>query len=51
MSASERCLRDGGDEERFNGTTDTGKQHSIEVDEEMAYTAQVYIDSLRGLGG
>lgn len=43
----EMCLRDGGDADRFIGTTRKGKVHSFEVDEEMAETAQVYIDYVR----
>lgn len=46
---SERCLRDGGDADRFIGTTEKGKKHSFEVDEEMAETAQVYVDYVRGV--
>lgn len=44
---SERCLRDGGDADRFIGTTEKGKKYSFEVDEEMAETAQTYIDYVR----
>ena len=44
---SERCLRDGGDADRFIGTTEKGKKYSSEVDEEMAETAQVYVDYVR----
>lgn len=44
---SERCLRDGGDADRFIGTTEKGKKYSFEVDEEMADTAQVYVDYVR----
>lgn len=44
---SERCLRDGGDADRFIGTTEKGKKHSFEVDEEMADTAQMYVDYVR----
>lgn len=44
---SERCLRDGGDADRFIGTTEKGKKYSFEVDEEMAETAQVYVDYCR----
>lgn len=44
---SERCLRDGGDADRFIGTTEKGKKHSFEVDEEMAETAQMYVDYVR----
>lgn len=48
---SERCLRDGGDADRFIGSSEKGKVHSFEVDEEMAGCAQVYIDYVRSLGG
>ena len=41
------CLRDGTDAERFIGTTLKGKKYSFEVDEEMAETAQTYIDYVR----
>ena len=41
---AERCLRDGGDADRFIGTTEKGKKFSFEVDEEMAETAQMYVD-------
>lgn len=44
---SERCLRDGGDADRFLGTTEKGKKYSFEVDEEMAETAQMYVDYCR----
>lgn len=43
----EMCLRDGGDADRFIGTTRKGKKFSFEVDEEMAETAQTYIDYVR----
>lgn len=46
---AERCLRDGGDADRFIGTTEKGKKHSFEVDEEMAETAQMYVDYVRGV--
>lgn len=46
---SERCLRDGGDADRFIGTTEKGKKHSFEVDEEMAETAQMYVDYVRNI--
>lgn len=46
---SERCLRDGGDADRFIGTTEKGKKYSFEVDEEMAETAQVYVDYVRSV--
>lgn len=45
---SDECLRDGTDAERFIGRTMKGKQFSFEVDEEMADTAQTYIDYCRG---
>lgn len=48
---SERCLRDGGDADRFIGTTEKGKEHSFEVDEEMADCAQVYVDYVRSVDG
>lgn len=44
---SERCLRDGGDADRFIGTTEKGKKFSFEVDDEMAETAQQYVDYVR----
>lgn len=44
---SERCLRDGGDADRFIGTTEKAKKFSFEVDEEMAETAQRYVDYVR----
>lgn len=46
---SERCLRDGGDADRFIGATEKGKKYSFEVDEEMAETAQMYVDYVRSL--
>ena len=45
----EMCLRDGGDADRFIGTTRKGKKFSFEVDEEMAETAQQYVDYVRGV--
>lgn len=44
---SDACLRDGSDAERFIGETLKGKEHSFVVDEEMAETAQEYIDYVR----
>lgn len=44
---SEACLRDGGDADRFIGTIQKGKKYEFEVDEEMADTAQEYIDYVR----
>jgi hypothetical protein len=46
---AERCLRDGGDADRFIDTTEKGKKYSFDVDEEMADTAQMYVDYVRGL--
>lgn len=46
---SERCLSDGGDADRFIGTTEKGKVYSFEVDEEMVETAQAYVDYVRGV--
>ena len=48
---SERCLRDGGDADRFIGTTEKGKVYSFEIDEEMAETAQTYVDYVRKVHG
>lgn len=47
---AERCLRDGGDADRFIGQTEKGKKYSFEVDEEMAETAQMYVDYVRSFG-
>lgn len=44
---SEKCLRGGKDAIEFLGTTETTKEHSFVVDEEMAETAQVYVDYVR----
>lgn len=44
---SDACLRDGSDADRFIGVTLKGKKYSFEVDDEMAETAQVYIDYCR----
>jgi len=48
---SERCLRSGQDAADFIGTTEKGKKYSFEVDDEMADTAQRYIDYVRGVFG
>ena len=48
---AERCLRYGGDADRFIGATKKGKKYSFEVDEEMAETAQVYVDYVRKIFG
>lgn len=44
---SEKCLRQNKDAAEFIGTTEHGKQHSFEVDDEMAETAQTYVDYVR----
>ena len=44
---AERCLTDGVQAAEFLGTTEKGKKHEFEVDEEMAETAQVYVDYCR----
>lgn len=44
---AERCLRDGVDAIDFLGTTEKGKKHEFDVDEEMADTAQQYVDYVR----
>lgn len=44
---SEKCLRTGKDAIDFLGTTETTKAHSFTVDEEMAETAQTYVDYVR----
>lgn len=41
------CLHDGTDAERFIGQTLKGKKYSFTVDEEMAETAQEFIDYVR----
>lgn len=44
---AEKCLRQGKDAIDFLGTTETTKAHSFTVDEEMAETAQTYVDYVR----
>ena len=44
---SELCLRDGVDAVSFIGTTRKGKEFSFEVDDEMADTAQMYVNYCR----
>lgn len=44
---AEKCLREGKDAVEFLGGTETTKAHSFEVDDEMAETAQVYVDYVR----
>jgi hypothetical protein len=46
---SEKCLRTGLDAADRIGETIKTKRHSFDVDEEMAETAQVYIDYVRNL--
>lgn len=45
---AEWCLREGREAIEMIGRTVKTKEHSIEVDEEMAETAQVYVDYVRG---
>lgn len=44
---AEKCLRQGVQADSFIGETEKGKKHSFEVDEEMADTAQQYVDYCR----
>lgn len=44
---AEKCLRGGKDAVEFLGATENTKEHSFVVDDEMAETAQVYIDYVR----
>lgn len=44
---AEKCLRSGKDAADFIGTTEKGKEYSFEVDDEMAETAQMYVDYVR----
>ena len=46
---AERCLRGNGPADRYIGTTEKGKSHSFEVDEEMAETAQTYVDYVQSV--
>lgn len=46
---AEKCLRGKGPADRYIGTTEKGKVYSFEVDEEMAETAQSYVDYVVGL--
>ena len=41
---AEKVLRGNGPADKYIGTTEKGKTHSFEVDEEMAETAQTYTD-------
>lgn len=45
---AEKCLRTRKDAVDFIGTTEKGKEHSFEVDDEMAETAQTYVDYVLG---
>ena len=44
---AEKCLADGVQATEFVGTTQKGKKYEFEVDDEMADTAQVYVDFVR----
>jgi hypothetical protein len=44
---SERCFKLGNDADEFIGMGENTKQHRIEITEELAETAQVYIDYVR----
>lgn len=46
---AEQCLRHGKEAVEFIGTTQKGKKFEFEVDDEMAETAQVYVDFVRKL--
>lgn len=46
---AEACLREGVDAETFLGRVLRGKKYEFEVDEEMADTAQVFVDYVRGI--
>ncbi|MCY0148344.1 DUF2800 domain-containing protein [Hoeflea sp. G2-23] len=45
---SEKCLRSGADADSFIGKIEKTKSHEIEIDEELANSAQEYIDYCRG---
>lgn len=45
---SEKCFATGSDASDFLGTTEKGKKYEFEVDDEMAETAQTYVDYCRG---
>lgn len=44
---AEKCLRHGRQADEFIGEIEKGKVHSFEVDEEMAETAQMFVDYVR----
>lgn len=46
---SQLCLRDNRQADEFIGQTMKGKKFEFEVDEEMAETAQIYVDYCKGL--
>lgn len=46
---SDKCLNLGTDAIAYLGTTEKTKSHSIEVDEEVCETAQVYVDYVRSV--
>ena len=46
-TVAERCFRTGGDAADFIGTIEKTKQRTIEVDEEVAETTQMYVDNVR----
>ena len=48
---SEKCLRQNIDAITFLGTTEKGKKHEFEVDEEMVECAQTFIDYVRSVTG
>lgn len=45
---SEKCFANGNDAVDYIGTTEKGKKHEFVVDDEMADTAQMYVDYVRG---
>jgi hypothetical protein len=45
---SEKCFLERKDADEFIGTIEKTKEHSIEVDEEVAETAQLYVNYVRG---
>jgi len=46
---AEKCLRGHGPADRYIGKTEKGKSYSFEVDEEMAETAQTYVDYVQSV--
>lgn len=45
---AEKCLKTAADAADFIGTTEVTKERTVEVDDELAETAQVYVDYVRG---